>query len=1749
MAQMVFREAWQTPWQSLDSMATPNQDMKILRWKVWSDVRRNSSVSWRADSYPNVTCHKIALGHPLSVFGTPDLDWIDNDTVAPCGTGSSSDCDVYFWQGTGVNLYRAYYIKGTNTPYRLFVQSEAPILGKVAFDMFVTTWNVKDYPTEVTIGVPSTCPNVAPVATCEGRGQSAYPYPQTGRRPAQSGRPVVEARPMANPLDSMFGAAPPVARQQQQPRSPAPPQQSVVNLPWAASAPAQRPAYQQQQAAAPVPAPQYQQVSDPFFDQIRAPASSAPLPWQCAAAQVAPAAPLERNVTLARPAWSAPSGSAPAASVPSMTWQQTATRESAYDRARAERAERATAARHEPLVRTRASVLDAPRTEPFRPASKAPLPVIPDSGYAEPLTQSASERRGVHETRIAPSGSKSLSTEDFVGDSDIVDLRGKPQPSAASYYIGATFGAAYTGVSTAVGAATSLWSYAKTWIPGQSEEEESTLGRAGKRKQQPVEQGPDAPVQIGYVALGGELQADAGAGAGQLQQYDDQDVDPEDQFSRVFSQSAAREPMRAAGQRRGQYGDDVDKGPLDRYTAMCVDESSRSRYERYEEEENEDLREDEAQKLAAQRALQRTILQSAGIKPSTAGSLSVTGATEIVINDGPGETPTIGYLDEQDETAVEKAAEAEFSDFDARFPLRMSTAQTMCSFPSKNGEKTAAFKPLVSDKLRPLRSDRSHPSPLLKLDKVLARDKDKVAEKSRPREERKPVEKPVYKHVEEERETKKPEAPKEVPPGQPLAVQYPEFVPEKPDSVAADSETEIHEPETVQAKPETAEVKSPNPQSASSPVADAASEGPSSSPPVVKDETASLLDDLIAQERFVEAIACKRHLEALSQIAKHQEEYAKAKEADRLEDAFSLRAEMRALQKIVQPDEVVAQWRAPPNENHRLVEDVFAQSTCLQRDEAVRLGKRSKEMVLKVARTDLEKAILLREELIEDLKSQENSKRPATVVDASAQVQTPVVEAQDAVQANPEARETAPEKSQTPEVDARAPTPPVAEPASPAAECEPREATKAPEVESECSGKEESAVVKGAAKSSGSSTPEDGAEPQEAEQAEQPAAAEDEAVTDTVAPPEAVAEEARQEATKEAGAEAQEAGGATEDVSLHRLARIKMSRDREEKEGNYGVIFSVSGPVVVAEKMGGAAMYELVRVGNEGLMGEIIRLEADTATIQVYEETSGLHVGDPVLRTRKPLSVELGPGLMDSIFDGVQRPLKDIAALSKSIFIPKGVDAAALDKTHPWEFVPTTFKVGDHITGGDIYGKVHENSLVVHWIMLPPGHMGTITWIAPAGSYTLVDDVIEVEFQNEKKTFTMLHTWPVRIPRPVVEKLASDTPLLTGQRVLDSLFPCVQGGTCAIPGAFGCGKTVISQALSKYSNSDVIIYVGCGERGNEMAEVLMEFPTLSVEIEGRKENIMKRTTLVANTSNMPVAAREASIYTGITLAEYYRDMGQNVSMMADSTSRWAEALREISGRLAEMPADSGYPAYLGAKLAQFYERAGKVQCLGAPNRKGSVTIVGAVSPPGGDFSDPVTSATLGIVQVFWGLDKKLAQRKHFPAINWSISYSKYLKSLEPYYEGVDEEFTSLRDKVREILQLEEDLSEIVQLVGKDSLAEGDKVTLEVAKVCKDNFLQQNSYQSYDRYCPFYKTRWILRNMVHFYNSAQKAIEQSTEDHKITWNTIKSAMGPLLHRINSMKFEDPVDGETKLGATYTQLFDDITKAFRELREGE
>ncbi|KAI9665605.1 MAG: H(+)-transporting V1 sector ATPase subunit A [Trizodia sp. TS-e1964] len=612
------------------------------------------------------------------------------------------------------------------------------------------------------------------------------------------------------------------------------------------------------------------------------------------------------------------------------------------------------------------------------------------------------------------------------------------------------------------------------------------------------------------------------------------------------------------------------------------------------------------------------------------------------------------------------------------------------------------------------------------------------------------------------------------------------------------------------------------------------------------------------------------------------------------------------------------------------------------------------------------------------------------------------------------------------------------------------------------------------------------------------------------------------------------------DIPLYPLIKLRVANADDfamPETLKKGSVYSISGPVVVAENMIGCAMYELVRVGHDNLVGEVIRLDADKATIQVYEETAGVTVGDPVLRTGKPLSVELGPGLMETIYDGIQRPLKAISALSNSIYIPRGITAPALDRERKWEFKPT-LKVGDHITGGDIFGTVFENSLLdSHKILLPPRARGTITYIAEKGNYTVAEKVLEVEFDGKKFDYTMMHTWPVRVPRPVTEKLSADTPFIVGQRVLDALFPCVQGGTVAIPGAFGCGKTVISQSVSKFSNSDIIVYVGCGERGNEMAEVLMDFPELSIDIDGRKEPIMKRTTLIANTSNMPVAAREASIYTGITVAEYFRDQGKDVAMMADSTSRWAEALREISGRLGEMPADQGFPAYLSAKLASFYERAGRCTSLGSPDRKGSVSIVGAVSPPGGDFSDPVTSSTLGIVQVFWGLDKKLAQRKHFPSINTSVSYSKYTATLDKFYEKDFPEFPRLRDRIKALLSESEDLDQVVQLVGKSALSDPDKITLDVASLIKEDFLQQNGYSAYDQFCPIWKTEWMMKAMMGFHDESQKAIQQGH-----SWSKVREATSGIQSQLRSMKFEIPDEGEDVITKKYEKLIQEMTDKF-------
>lgn len=496
-----------------------------------------------------------------------------------------------------------------------------------------------------------------------------------------------------------------------------------------------------------------------------------------------------------------------------------------------------------------------------------------------------------------------------------------------------------------------------------------------------------------------------------------------------------------------------------------------------------------------------------------------------------------------------------------------------------------------------------------------------------------------------------------------------------------------------------------------------------------------------------------------------------------------------------------------------------------------------------------------------------------------------------------------------------------------------------------------------------------------------------------------------------------------------------------------------------------------------------------------------------------------------------------------------------IPRQRKWLYKPLHFKEGDIISGGDIFGQVYENELIPeHNIMCPPNYKGTVVKVYGGETdgkeeMTLEDTLLEVrdETTGVVTKLTMSHLWPVRSPRPVIEKLPGNHPLITGQRIIDTLFPSVLGGTCCIPGAFGCGKTVISQALSKYANTNCIVYVGCGERGNEMAEVLYEFPELKTELNGKEIGIMNRTCLVANTSNMPVAAREASIYTGITIAEYFRDMGMNVAMMADSSSRWAEALREISGRLGEMPADSGYPAYLSARLAAFYERAGRARLMGSPEREGSVTVVGAVSPPGGDFSDPVTSATLSIVQVFWGLEKKLAQRKHFPAINWLVSYSKYDRVLEPFFSSMDADFISMRNRVRQILQEEDNLQEIVQLVGKESLSEDQKVIMEVAKIIREDFLQQNAYSDYDFTSPLHKSVGMLRVITHFYDCCMKAIKDSPVDAKITWAMIKSNMTDLIYQITSMKFYHPKMPVEEMNGKFQGLFEDIDKAFAALTD--
>jgi V/A-type H+-transporting ATPase subunit A len=531
-----------------------------------------------------------------------------------------------------------------------------------------------------------------------------------------------------------------------------------------------------------------------------------------------------------------------------------------------------------------------------------------------------------------------------------------------------------------------------------------------------------------------------------------------------------------------------------------------------------------------------------------------------------------------------------------------------------------------------------------------------------------------------------------------------------------------------------------------------------------------------------------------------------------------------------------------------------------------------------------------------------------------------------------------------------------------------------------------------------------------------------------------------------------------------------------------GKIFKISGPAVIAKGLTGARMYDIVRVGHEGLIGEIIRLEGDTAFIQVYEDTSGLFVGEPVVSTGEPLTVELGPGMLSTIYDGIQRPLEKIRAL-KGDFVARGVVVESLDRERKWYFTPKV-KPGDVVGPGDILGEVQEYHFT-HRIMVPPNLRGGEVAEIREGEFTVLDVICRLKDGTE---LTMLSRWPVRVPRPVKRKLEPREPFITGQRILDVLFPVAMGGTAAIPGPFGSGKTVVQQTLSKWSNADIIVYVGCGERGNEMTDVLTEFPELEDPRTGRP--LMERTILVANTSNMPVAAREASIYTGVTMAEYWRDQGYRVALMADSTSRWAEALREISSRLEEMPAEEGYPPYLSARLAAFYERAGRAICLGQDERVGAVTIVGAVSPPGGDLSEPVTQATLRIVGTFWALDANLAYRRHFPAINWHRSYSLYQEGLEGWFrKNVAEDFPALRNWAQGILQKEAELQEIVQLVGPDALQDEERMVIEAGKMIREDFLQQSAFHPVDSYCALRKAYGMLRAIHAFHVQAMEALKR------------------------------------------------------------
>ncbi|MGB9725947.1 MAG: V-type ATP synthase subunit A [Fervidicoccaceae archaeon] len=588
-----------------------------------------------------------------------------------------------------------------------------------------------------------------------------------------------------------------------------------------------------------------------------------------------------------------------------------------------------------------------------------------------------------------------------------------------------------------------------------------------------------------------------------------------------------------------------------------------------------------------------------------------------------------------------------------------------------------------------------------------------------------------------------------------------------------------------------------------------------------------------------------------------------------------------------------------------------------------------------------------------------------------------------------------------------------------------------------------------------------------------------------------------------------------------------------------GRIRRISGSLVVAEDMAGIKMYEVVEVGEEGLIGEVSRIEGDVAYIQVYESTSGLRPGEIVRGTGNPLSVELGPGLISQIYDGIQRPLEDVKKLSNSIFVKRGIRLPALPREKKWHFKPIEqFKHGSKVSGGTIIGTVKESELIEHRIMVPPNIHGVLKELSPEGDYNIEEEIGSVEQDGKKIPLKLYHTWPVRIPRPYQDKLEPNEPLVTGLRIIDTLFPIAKGGTAAIPGGFGTGKTVTLHGLAQWSEAKVVIYIGCGERGNEMTEVLERFPEYKDPWTGRP--LMERTILIANTSNMPVAAREASIYVGVTMAEYYRDQGYDVLLVADSTSRWAEALREIAGRLEEMPAEEGYPSYLASRIAEFYERAGRVIAAGDPRRIGSVTIGGAVSPPGGDFTEPVTSHTRRFVRVFWALDTALAYSRHYPAINWLISYSAYADTVSEWWKkNVDSSWSEDRKRALEILYRENEVREIVRLVGTEGLSESDKLILFTARLLKDGFLKQNAFDPIDAFSEPRRQYKMLRSIL----TVHEAISALISQKGVTMSEVEGAISDPVAKLVRGRYTIPHDRTEE----FDKIVNEILKKLEELQK--